>query len=372
MKKLILIIPFILLLVYSCEKQQSLGVKTISLPATAFDYNGGLQEFNQTIGNFDSASLTTVNNDVATLGRVLFYDGALSINNKIACASCHIQNMAFTDGVKNSVGIGNIKTTRNSPTITNMNFSQAFFWDFQPMTLREQVLKPVNNHIEMGIEDMDYLVEKLGTIEYYSSLFSDAYGTKEITEDRISEALASFVGSIVSHNSKFDQVEIQKTVNYTYEEKLGRELFLDKGCNNCHAAISDPFTISHSINGGYTGSSTSSNPDASTLANIGLEMEYNDPGFERGMFKIPTMRNIALTAPYMHDGRFETLEDVIQHYNSGIVNHPELDPRLKNNNFGPKKLNMSEEDINHLVAFLKTFNDYNLIFDPKFSDPFER
>lgn len=365
MKKIILLFLSAFLFLISCEKTNISSNKKLVLPEETYDYNALMEE---NFGfDFPNANFTHIDNNKATLGRVLFYDGALSINNKIACASCHQQDKAFTDGLNHSVGIGENKTPRNSPTITNMNFAQAFFWDFQPMTLQEQVLRPVSNHIEMGIEDMNYLVEKLSTIDYYPSLFEKAYGTDEITEEKISESLSSFVASIGSHNSKFDQVEFRKTNSYTVQEQLGRDLFLNKGCNNCHQAISN--AIGHFL--GYSGTTGSSSANAGTLANIGLDMEYNDSGFEDGMFKIPSMRNIALTAPYMHDGRFETLEEVIHHYNSGVMSHPNLDFRLINIFTGlPNKLNMDQQDIDHLVAFLNTFNDYDVITDRKFSDPF--
>ena len=218
----------------------------------------------------------------------------------------------------------------------------------------------------MGMEDVESLVEKLSKVDYYKPLFETAYGTSEIDADRISDAMAGFLTALVSSNSKMDRVDNQET-DYTAQERIGRDLFFSPkaNCGSCHAGI----------NLGGVG-----------VGNIGLNMEYVDNGIgeissssNNGLFKTPALRNIALTAPYMHDGRFETLEEVINHYSDGIKAHPNLSPQLSDDPncwgcpgpFAPRQRDFSEAEKRALIAFLETMTDYDFISDPKYSDPFD-
>ncbi len=305
--------------------------------------------------------------EVATLGRVLFYDTKLSATNGIACASCHAQQAGFSDLTRFSKGFRDQLTTRNAMSISNTIFMRGFFWDLRTRNLEALVLMPIQNHIEMGMEDLDILVNKLGEVDYYAPLFEAAFNTPEISKERISISVAQFLNSMVSLNAKYDQGLASNFSNFTQMEKIGMDLFRDKArCVNCH------------------GEPTFDSRWGSIVANIGLDLEYEDPGMgdvgnpsssKNGVFKIPSLRNIALTGPYMHDGRFSTLVEVVDHYNEGIQNHPSLDWRLRsfNQDTGesePLQLNLDDFEKKALVSFLKTLTDEDYVNDVRFSNPF--
>jgi cytochrome c peroxidase len=352
-------------LTYSTEKQ-------LILPATPDDYKGGIDAFvkdiplilqNDKLGVFNTNqnieinnskdfnsrisvnfNTTEVKNAVATLGRVLFYDTKLSINNVIACGSCHLQSKAFSDVSAGSKGFKGVETTRNSMSIANPILTNNLFWDSRSKSLQDMVLKPVQNHIEMGMEDIAFLKQKLQQTSYYPELFKKAYGNNYVTEQGINTALMQFLASMVSHNSKFDDGAKSKFLNYNTLESLGKDLFMSErlSCNKCHSGV-----------------------------NIGLNLVYKDNGRGNGKFKIPTLRNVELSGPYMHDGRFKSLEEVVDHYNNGIQAHPNLDENLRDKNGEPRRLNLSNLEKSALVAFLKTLTDKKYTSDPKYSNPFK-
>ena len=311
-----------------------------------------------------------ITNAGATLGRVLFYDGRLSLNNAISCGSCHKQNLAFADDGSGSVGFGGKVTPRNSMAIVNPGFNHNLFWDSRSSSVLDLVTKPIQNHIEMGIEDMPALTRKLAAVDFYPPLFTKAFGDPTITEERIALALAEFVCSISSANSAFDREQTNNFAGYTSLEKMGRDLFFSTRakCSQCHAGAN---FAAEDFPGGEYGDSFGGGESPKGTANIGLELVYQDPGKEDGKFRIPTLRNIALTAPYMHDGRFKTLLDVAEHYNSGVVPHTRLDPKLRQADGSPQRLGLNELEKRALVAFLGTLTDESLINDPKFSNPFK-
>lgn len=320
---------------------------------------------------------TPVDNELtdhgATLGRVLFYDKKLSANGTISCASCHQAENGFSDPNTLSIGFNGGTTGRHSMTLINSRWYQRgrFFWDERSVTLEDQVLEPFQDSIEMGLTllELDSIVTAQ---EYYEILFINAFGDGDITTDRISKALAQFVRSIVSYTSRYDLGRAQVSApgpnfpNFTAEENLGKQLFLQTipngggACFGCHT----------------TEAFISANPGPQ---NNGLDLVTTDPGagttfpnnpiFD-SRFKTSTLRNIELTAPYMHDGRFQTLEEVVEHYNSGIQAHPTLSPALTDNNGDPVQLNFTTEEKAALVAFLKTLTDSSLSTDIKYSDPF--
>ncbi len=357
------------------------GELVLELPATRFKYN-----------NF-----TDTTNAISTLGRVLFYERQMSINNSVSCASCHKQAAGFADNVKFSKGFGLGLTTRNSMPIQNLNSfgflfatfdgfkntdvrfgspndfmfgGNHFFWDGREQDLEKLILQPVGNHIEMGITDAQALATKLSKLPYYEKLFADAFETSEITPERIEKAVATFISNITTANTKFDKhlVSIAQSSDLsnsplTALELEGSMLFVTKyQCNNCHQV---------SMPNGYL--------LAGTFANIGLDETSTDIGLQArtgnqsdaGKFKIPSLRNVAYTAPYMHDGRFATLEDVIEHYSDGIANNPNLDNRLRESNGQPKAMNISAHEKQAIIAFLRTLSDESVLTDPKFSDPFK-
>jgi cytochrome c peroxidase len=310
-----------------------------------------------------------ITNDGARLGRVLFYDPRLSINHTVSCASCHFQEHAFADaGKEGSIGMSGAVTDRNSPGINNVAFKHNLFWDSRVKSLPEMVAQPVANHVEMGMEGTEQVAKRLKNVDFYPDLFEKAFGDKSITASRVESALSQFLASMVSSNSKYDEGAKTNFANFSASELHGKDIFFkqENRCNTCHtaplfASPDAPFV-------GYYGD------DKRGAANIGLDVNYADNGFRNGEFCIPSLRNIALTAPYMHDGRFKTLEEVVEHYNSGIKQHPFLDFNLTTNNQAggtPKKLNFTAEDKADLVAFLLTLTDKSLVTDPKFSDPFK-
>lgn len=342
----------------------------LNLPAHPYDYSFDFpQHFMddpvaQDINNGGSLTENPRISDAgATLGRVLFYDTKLSLNNAVACASCHHQSKAFADGLASSTGFEGRKTTRNSMAIINPVLNDNLFWDSRATSVTDLTLKPVQNHIEMGMEDLEYLATKLSSTTYYGNLFQDAYGSSVITADRISEALAQFLCSMVTHNSRFDAGSSTGFQNFTPLEKHGRELFFSNRaqCSSCHAG---PNFSAQEFSGPYV--------ETSGTANIGLDIVYDDNGLGGGKFRIPSLRNIAVTAPYMHDGRFTTLEEVVEHYDKGIQPHAELDIKFRGGDGQPKKLNLTPIEKEALIAFLHTLTDEQFMRDDRWSDPFER
>lgn len=365
-------------LAVACSKDD-LQTKTekLELPDTPFDYT--VESPWDNAYGFDNTPVNNQTTDLgATLGRVLFHDKRLSKSNRVSCASCHARASGFADDKALSQGFVNGDTRRNSMALVNLKTKFDFFWDQRATELESQVLMPITDHIEMGLDNEDELIQKLDQIIYYPELFADAFGDEEITLDRVSKALAQYMRSLISFNSKYDLAVFSTFDNFTDSENNGMDLFFNKlHCGQCH-------------NG----------PDFRGWGNtnIGLEMDYVDNGAselngeqEGGNFVIPTLRNIAVTGPYMHDGRFETLKEVIDHYASGVQNHDWLDFRLKffpsgwsqtidspnilndisNSEAGdPLRLILSDGEVEDLINFLKTLSDSEMLNDPKYSNPF--
>lgn len=364
----------VLIAILSCKKDQVPEISPLStegepvpvLPDTPYDYTAVNfpASFDEPPLSFlnSTSSANPITNDGATLGRVLFYDKNLSLNKTRSCASCHDQSKAFSDGEMFSKGLYDGLTGRNSMAIMNTRFSFRFFWDQRSLYVENQVLEPIKNHIEMDMS-LDALVERLKAVNYYPPLFEKAFGTSEITTEKISFALAQFIHSLVTYNSKYDLGTANNFSNFSQLELDGKNLFMSGSvnCNNCHSTAN--FYATDARTNGLD-----SNPLDSGLAHITL-----DPA-DVGKFKVPTLRNIEVTGPYMHDGRFSTLEEVIEHYNSGLQPHPNLDDRLASNGQTggpPKQYNLTDYQKASLVAFLKTLTDYTFLNDIKFSDPFQ-
>jgi len=344
----------------------------------------------------------------ATLGRVLFYDKSLSKNGTVSCASCHKQSLAFTDDAPLSVGFDGRQVDRNSMSLVNSRFYRRgkFFWDERAETLERQVLMPIENPIEMG-HSIGLLIDQLTRDPIYRPLFQSAFGDAAITEDRIAKSLAQFVRSIVSFDSRYDQGRERATsvdepfANFTDQENAGKRLFFGEArCATCHVdddqadEASDLSDLHFSpqrqsafffmnrpvVNGIDTepyeaSGSTVSVGNGQLVKTPGIQ--YNaDVGVARisaarddiGRFKSPSLRCVDVTGPYMHDGRFRTIEAVVEHYNWSIRPHMNLDPRLqKLDNSG---IALPQAEVDALVAFLRTLTDESLLTDPKFSDPF--
>ena len=320
-----------------------------------------------------------INNEITTLGRVLFYDKNLSENNTIACASCHQQAFAFSDPLTSSVGLNGGNTGRHSMRLVNSRFSneEKFFWDERATSLENQVTQPIQDHIEMGFSgtngdpDFNELIAKLSAIDYYQTLFDFAYGNSTINEDKIQRALSQFIRSIQSFDSKFDEGFLQSPnlnapfPNYTPQENLGKQLFLNPppnggaGCAGCHAPPEfdiDPNTLNNGVIG-VIGSTTE--VDLTNTRSPSLRDLVNPDG--------------SLNGPLMHDGSMTSLLQVINHYNS-IPNNPaniNLDNRLQRPGNQTQQLNLTINEKSALEAFLKTLSGSDIYTNEKWSDPFD-
>jgi len=376
------LVASITLLTIACGKnntdapQEDPLTKYLNLPGTPFNYaNPSMPAYltaPPTQGQINTPPDNQITDLGATLGRVLFYDKTLSKNKTISCASCHKQENAFSDFTVLSKGFNGGSTGRNSMSLIDAKYypNGRFFWDQRAATLEQQVLMPIQDLVEMGIT-LDTLVKRVQDQPYYALLFTRAFGNSTINPNTISKALSQFVRSIVSYQSKYDQGRQTLSTapapppnavfpNFSAQENRGKEIFLSPigGCAPCH------------------GSETFTAPEAK---NNGLDVTVTDRGFgtitnnaaDNGLFKVTSLRNVELTAPYMHDGRFTTLEQVVEHYNSGVKNHPNLSQQLKLPNGQPRLLNITAADKTALVAFLKTLTDRNVTTDVKYSNPFK-
>lgn len=364
--------------VSSCNKEEPLEQKqTITyrtdlvetnLPISPFDYtpddlpahftDSSAQYY---AGHYDTMPSTNPTSDAgATLGRVLFYDTRLSANDTVSCASCHKQSLGFSDDAVLSEGFQGGLTGRHSMALANQRFylNVGFFWDERAASLEEQVLMPIQDSVEMGM-DLNTLLGKLSSIDDYKILFNEAFGSEDISEEKIAKALAQFVRSMISYQSKFDVGVDIGWDNFTQQEWNGLVLFQSTfaRCTRCHLTTlqSSQFSANNGL-------------DLESVLDLGLGGVTGDVT-DYGKFKIPSLRNIAVTGPYMHDGRFETLTEVIEHYSTGIQLHPYLDDRLLSAGM-PVKLNLQSQQIESLVAFLNTLTDEPLLTDEKFSNPF--
>lgn len=303
------------------------------------------------------------------LGRYLFWEKKLSGNNLMSCGTCHLPEHSFSDPMQFSMGINGDIGTRQAMAIINLGWGQRFFWDGRAMTLEELVIEPVANPIEMD-EDWDNALEELRNDPLYPPMFQAAFGTESITQSRVTKAIASFLRTLISANSKFDRQRIGQ-YPFTPLEAMGFNLFITEGgdpavtpggqfgadCFHCH---------------GFGDMQMTDN----LFHNNGLDAVFDDPGLmgvtgnplDAGKFKTPTLRNAEFTFPYMHDGRFSTLEEVIEHYNSGGVPSETIDPFMKYSTGG---LMLEEDSKLALVAFIKCLTDVSFMQNPAFSNPHE-
>ncbi len=357
---------------YSDEEYATIS-KHLNLPMQVDDYNLNLPDV---LGAFP----TNTNPKEATLGRVLFYDKRLSSNGEVNCATCHQAEKAFADGEQFSKGVVEERTSRNTLALGSFPSFNAYygfggtrmFWDNRAGSVIEQSTETMKNPVEMGNTDLAKLADELYQEDYYRILFDKAFANQPYlsNEDKMLQALQTFVTSIGCFDTRFDKALVAAGgrddldfSSFTQEENRGKELF-NTNCVSCHSLKSTAsFGGSFSI----------------VAANNGLDVNYSDLGVfnfsqlesEKGVFKTPMLRNIELTGPYMHDGRFASLEEVVEHYNSGIKAHPNLHPNLKDSNGNPKKLNLDESDKQALVAFLRTLTDNTSLAHVRFSDPFK-
>lgn len=291
------------------------------------------------------------------LGKKLFFDPILSRNNTQACVECHRPEHAFSDPRKLSIGINGQEGFRNSMPLQNLtfNFGNKFNWDGSAIGLEEQLLEPVTNPIEMD-NTWENVAQSLQDDTVYPSLFEAAFGTNKIDSTQVTKALAQFIRTLISGNSKFDQF-LRGEASLTPAEENGLAVFLDEGrgdCFHCHGLPSTPL---------WTNNSFHNNGLDPFFDDLGLGGNTGDPR-DFGKFKTPSLRNLAFTAPYMHDGRFATLEEVINHYSEGLVFSETIDPLMKKIAQGGVQL--LEKDKQDLKAFLLTLSDPSFINNPDF------
>ncbi len=302
------------------------------------------------------------------LGRHLFWEKALSRNNAVSCGTCHFPEASFSDSSPFSTGLYGDQTSRNSMALVNMAWSNSFFWDGRASTLENQLFEPVRNPIEM---DMTWpeASERIGNDSTYQEMFTAAFGTPCVDSIRITNAMAQFIRTMISNRSKFDRAYRYGEVQLSPSEQRGLDLFLAEGgdpeiypggqnggdCFHCHGGGLIEFTDHGFHNNGLD----------SVFTDLG-RAEATGFALDEGLFKTPTLRNIEFSAPYMHDGRFETLHEVVEHYNSGGHNSATLDPLMK---FPDEGLGLSPQDVDDIVNFLKTLSDTEFIENPDFHDP---
>ncbi len=298
------------------------------------------------------------------LGRRLFYDPILSTDSSLSCASCHLPERAFTDGQAISQGIAGRKGSRNAPSLANAAYHyKGLFWDGRSPTLEAQALLPVENPDELG-NDWETVEEALRRHAGYPQYFRAAFGigdTAELTRELVARALAQFERTLISADAKYDRV-MRGEDTFTPSEERGKHIFFDSAeelpngeCGHCHTP--PLFTDQSYMNNGLD--------PASALTDFPDKGRGLDTGkrYDNGRFRVPSLRNVALTAPYMHDGRFQSLEEVIAHYNQGGHAAENVDPKIR-------KLHLSDRDKQDLRAFLETLTDTAFVNKPKYRTPF--
>jgi len=292
-----------------------------------------------------------ITQDKFELGRKLFHDPVLSRDSTVSCATCHAQGHAFADhNVAVSTGIENRLGNRNSPSIVNIAWQTSFMWDGGINHIEVMPLAPITNETEMD-EDMSRLIARLNRNTKYKTMFSNAFGKSKIESQQVFFALAQYMSFLVSSDSKYDKVRQGKS-EFTQDESTGYQVFLAK-CNSCHK---EPLFTDYSFR------------------NNGLSYQEDDPGRyritlsenDKHTFKVPTLRNIVLTYPYMHDGQIPDLMAVLDHYDHGMMPHKNLDPVFINE--GRAGIRLTHEEKTSLLAFLKTLTDSSFLSNPKFSE----
>ena len=343
-------LPFLILFFFSCNKYES--------DCDCVDYPGTTPISLSYPNNFPTPNIPDWNpltEEGVMLGRHLFYDPILSSDNTVSCASCHKQEYAFSDNIPFSFGVNQSLGERHAPTMINVGFQNMFDWDGKSTSLEEQAARPIFNEIELHNNNWSEVINRLQMTDFYPDLFCAAFGTEHIDSSHIVMAISQFERTLNSYNSRFDQW-FYNGGPYTIEEMDGFNIFAtERGdCFHCHPI------------GLFTDN---------TFHNNGLDSEFQDMGrfditgnpLDQGLFKSPTLRNLEFSAPYMHDGRFSTLDEVIDHYNFGGHDSPTVDPLMKYVGVG---LFLTPQEMSNLKAFLLSLSDPSFIENPDYSNPF--
>lgn len=308
--------------------------------------------------NFPEPTYTFDNNPVTKegfeLGRKLFFDPILSKDNSVSCNNCHQQSRAFADFPLHPVsrGIDDKSGIRNAPSLTNMAFFPEFFWDGGVTHLDFVPINAIESAFEMG-ETLAHVVEKLNNHNSYPTLFKKAFGTKEITSPFMLHALSQFTSMMISANSPYDKYVRGETVSLTTEQLEGMTIF-ERKCGECHSGEL------------FTDFSYRNNGISSKFIDLGRgRISENESDY--GKFRVPSLRNATITAPYMHNAKFQTLEEVLDHYDQGMIDSPTLDPIFKRNT-GVVGISLTADEKRKIIAFIGTLTDKEFTSNPKFKN----
>lgn len=370
-KYLIFLFVMVLVFIAACGNQDAGGDECENCPVEDDKINANYTptEYKLQVPSWLSQPLIPADNTMTVegveLGRRLFYDPILSMNGQMSCGTCHRQSKAFTDGEATSPGVRGLRGTRSAMALVNLAFNaNGFFWDGRVATLEEQALVPVEDHLEMN-EDWGNVEKKLQKHSEYPVLFRQAFGIgkkSELTKDLVVKALAQFERTLISTNSRFDRILQLNDGFLEDDEERGRRLFffepgdvMHPGCSHCHF---NPFYTDNN----YHNNGLDSVANLNAFQDLGRGVVTKNR-FDNGKFRVPTLRNIELTAPYMHDGRFKTLEEVLENYSKGGHN-------AENENANIAPFPLTEQNKRDLIAFLKTLTDTSFVNNPAFSNPF--
>ena len=337
-----MVIFLYLTVLVSCKKKENVVISTYTPEEWRFKTPKGFPEPNYKFENNEQSQLRF------ELGRFLFHDPILSSNNKISCSSCHAQPHGFADhNVSVSTGVNGLKGHRNAPALINLAWNTSFMWDGGVNHIEVQPLVPLTSPHELN-ETLENIVAKLNASSFYKQKFKEAYDIDVITGQKTLQALTQFTAMLTSSDTKYDQYIVGK-IDFTANEKAGLQLFR-QNCTSCHR---EPLFTDFSYR------------------NIGLDIVSEDIGRElitqnpldKGKFKVPTLRNIELTYPYMHDGRFQNLTQLLNHHTNNAIITSLTDNYIKNATF------FTEAEKSDLIEFLKTLTDYSMIGKVMYSEP---
>lgn len=333
-------------LLFGCQKETTIGKDDpvqVAVP--------GIPKY---IGNMPQPAYNLMTPEGVALGKKLFYDPILSKNNKVACASCHLQEKAFADDLMiSNVGVSGRDLQRNSQPLFNLAWYKGYFWDGGSNSLELQALGPLKHADELS-KPIDTLINDLENDTLYVKMFQNAFSSDTIDLRKVCYALAQFERSLISFNAKYDKV-LQGQESFTTQEKEGKKLF-EQHCESCHSG--HHFTDFDYHNNGLDGELQFEDPEIPYWGRYRITLDSADIG----KYRTPSLRNIAYTSPYMHDGRFASLGEVVSHYKSGVQFSKTLDDKIK------PKLELADQEVLAIIAFLKTLSDDEFVNNKKYSD----
>lgn len=350
-------IPILAIIFFSCRKDPE--IKYQASPYFIF-YPEIIEKYVPPINMPDDNKLTE---EGVALGRKLFYEEKLSANNTQSCGSCHIQSAAFSDTVAFSIGIDGIAGNRNAMPLFNLGWMPYLFWDGRSGDIEHQVFEPINNPVEMH-SNWPQVSSKLQADAIYPPLFKAAFGTDIIDSVLVSKAISQFLRTLISGNAPFDKFLLTGKSGWNAaDEQMAYEgftVFLDENkgdCFHCHGDAFNPLWTDNLFHNNGLDASFTDNGRGNVTGNV----------FDNGKFKTPSLRNLIFTAPYMHDGRFTTLTEVINHYSTGLQNSSTIDPLMKHLPDGGSQMNPIDKQ--KLLMFLISLSDSSFVVDPRFQDP---